>query len=231
MKKLLTLLLALVLVISMLPMAVSAADANDLHVTDYLNVKVNPKNDSGLTPFMVTKGEETIKLTYADYEALEEAYKAYLVSLEEKLALANHDPGDHHYRWAANAKYHWLDCPCGCKISMEPHVDPKDAIGDYCTCGYRFGDNADLVTLWIAGCPGIENFDKDTTEYKLNAYTYKDVKEIKISTRTFDDCATVELPEDLTLKEGENKFEIKVIAENQKATKVYTVIINKEAAK
>ena len=58
-----------------------------------------------------------------------------------------------------------------------------------------------------------------------------DVKEIKVSTRTFDSEATVELPEDLTLKEGENKFDIKVTSENQKVTKVYTVIINKEAKK
>ena len=61
--------------------------------------------------------------------------------------------------------------------------------------------------------------------------TYKDVKEIKVSTRTFDSEATVELPEDLTLKEGENKFDVTVTSENQKVTKVYTVIINKEATK
>ena len=64
-------------------------------------------------------------------------------------------------------------------------------------------------------------------QYKLNAYTYKDVKEIQISTRTFDSEATVELPEDLTLKAGENKFEVKVTAENQKVTKIYTLIITK----
>ena len=97
--------------------------------------------------------------------------------------------------------------------------------------GYHFSDDADLVTLWINGCPGIKNFDKNTTEYKLNAYTYKDVKQIKISTRTNDSEATVELPDDLTLKEGENKFEIKVTSESQKVTKTYTVIITKEAKK
>lgn len=110
---------------------------------------------------------------------------------------------------------------------MEPHVDPKDAKDDYCTCGYHFSDNADLVTLWINGCPPIKNFNKNTTEYKLNAYTYKDVKQIKISSRTFDSEATVELPEDLTLKEGSNTFEIKVVAQNQKVTKTYTVTITK----
>ena len=126
-----------------------------------------------------------------------------------------------------NTKYHWIQFACGCKFDMESHVDPKDAADDTCTCGYRFSDNADLVTLWVNGCPPIKNFNKNTTEYKLNAYTYKDVKEIQISTKTFDSQATVELPQDLTLKAGENKFEVKVIAENQKNTKTYTLIITK----
>jgi hypothetical protein len=110
---------------------------------------------------------------------------------------------------------------------MEPHMDPKDAEDDICTCGYQFSDNADLVTLWVDGCPPIKNFNKNITEYKLKAHTYKDVKEIKIATNTFDSEATVELPEDLTLKAGENKFDVKVIAENQKVTKTYTLIITK----
>ena len=226
MKKLFTLLLALVLVISMIPMAASAYGA-----ADYPNFK--PKdNGYGTTIFEMENGDNTVtKISQKDYDKLGEQYASYLATLEKLEALANHDLNDHHYRWAANTKYHWLDCPCGCKIGMEPHVDPKDAIGGYCTCGYWFSDNADLVTLWIGGCPLIEDFDKNTTEYELDAYTYKDVKEIQISTRTFDAGATVELPEDLTLKEGKNTFEIKVVAENQKDSKIYTVVINKEAAK
>ena len=144
-----------------------------------------------------------------------------------KPAVVNHD---HAYNgYGSNPTYHWLQCECGCKINVEPHVDPLDTDDDYCFCGYHFSDNADLVTLWIDGCPPIKGFNKNKTEYELDAYTYKDVQEIKVSTRTFDSEATVELPEDLSLKEGENKFEIKVIAENQKVTKIYTVIINKEA--
>ena len=64
---------------------------------------------------------------------------------------------------------------------------------------------------------------------KNKAYTYKDVKEVKISTRTADSQATVELPEDLTLKEGTNVIPVKVIAENQKNTKTYTLTIIKES--
>ena len=228
MKKLLTLLLALVLVISMIPMA---ASASQYHWSQFAKVTPNPDQTEAAPYVGYTHTGKEINLSQKAYDSLEAQYKAYLVSLERLEALANHDLNDHHYRWAANTKYHWLDCPCGCKIGMEPHVDPKDAIGGYCTCGYWFSDNADLVTLWIGGCPLIEDFDKNTTEYELDAYTYKDVKEIQISTRTFDAGATVELPEDLTLKEGKNTFEIKVVAENQKDSKIYTVVINKEAAK
>lgn len=225
MKKMISLLLALVLVLSMIPMAASAATW-----FDYEKIEINPDNPTGNAPYIGTKYDGTTdKISYSTYEKLEAQYKAYLVSQEEKLALANHEGNDHHFGWASNAKYHWMACPCGCEINKEAHVDPKDAVNDYCICGYRFSDNADLVTLWVNGCPPIKGFGKNKTEYELNAYTYKDVKEIAISTRTFDSQATVELPEDLTLKEGKNTFEVKVISENQKVTKTYTLVINKEA--
>lgn len=224
MKKMLSLLLALVLVLSMIPMAASAASW-----FDYEKIEINPDNPTGNAPYIGTKYDGTTeKISYKTYEKLEAQYKAWLVSQEEKLAAANHDPNDHSFGWASNTKYHWMACPCGCEINKEPHIDPKDAENDYCYCGYHFSSNADLVTLWVKDCPAI-GFKKDKTEYETNAYTYKDVKEIKIATRTHDSEATVELPEDLTLKEGKNVFEVKVTAENQKVTKVYTIVVNKEA--
>ena len=147
----------------------------------------------------------------------------------EMTQILGHAPNKHEYTTKYNTKYHWLGCPCGCKISMERHIDPKDAPNDTCTCGYRFSDNCDLVTLWFGGCEEIKDFNKNTTEYTLKAYTYKDFKEVKISAHTFDSEATVELPEDLTLKEGTNVFPVKVIAENQKNTKTYTVTVIKES--
>ena len=217
MKKLFALLLALVVVLSLIPMnAMAFSIADKITIPEDLDIKEG-KGD------LTTKKEELEK----DSGKLTPELK---VKIPEPVYY--HDPGNHKYSgYGSNTKYHWLQCACGCKISMEPHVDPKDAANDYCICGYHFSDNADLVTLWVNGCPGIKNFNKNTTEYKLNAYTYKDVKAIKISTRTHDSEATVELPEDLTLKEGENKFEVKVTSENQKVTKIYTLIINKEAKK
>ena len=210
MKKLISLLLALMLLVSMIPMVVGA----DVPTYRLLNGKWYLVST---TLEEVTNSDKIAEL-WADYNSALAAQKKDV-----------HEPGKHKYGIGFNTKYHWLECACGCKISMEPHIDPKDAPNDYCTCGYHFSSNADLVTLWVNGCPPIENFNKNKTEYTLNAYTYKDVKEVKISTRTFDSEATVELPEDLTLKEGTNVIPVKVIAENQKNTKTYTLTIIKES--
>ena len=69
-----------------------------------------------------------------------------------------------------------------------------------------------LLSFFLISCT------TNTHHLKL-LYSDDHVKEIKIVTSTYDSQATVELPEDLTLKEGENKFEVKVTAENQKNTK------------
>ena len=207
MKKLISLLLGLVLAIAMLPLAVCADEPAE-----------DPSEKLPAEPIKLIDPERFVKPGVLQLNPK-------LIPKESKPV---HEPNNHEYSVAFNAKYHWMECPCGCKISMEPHIDPKDAADDYCTCGYHFSDNADLVTLWVNGCPPIQDFNKNTTEYTLNAYTYKDVKSVKISTRTFDSEATVELPEDLTLKTGTNTIPVKVTAENQKVTKTYTLTIIKE---
>ena len=207
MKKLISLLLVLVLAISLLPLTVAAATTS--------------------TPsYQLINGkwyEVNSNTEVTDSDLLAKLWKAYRENP------ANHEPGKHVYSVKYNNKYHWLACPCGCKISMEPHVDPKDAKDDYCTCGFHFSSNADLVTLWVDGCPPIKDFNMNKTEYTLKAYTYKDVKNVKISTRPYNSQSTVELPEDLTLKEGENVIPVKVIAGNQRDTKTYTLTIIKES--
>lgn len=217
MKKFLSLLLALMLVVSLIPMTVSAAKVS------VYDIETVTQGSNG--KYIGIKYDGTkVGLTKAEYAAVLDYWKS-LCPTEPPY----HDPDKHEYSTKYNNKYHWLGCPCGCQISMEPHVDPKDAENDYCTCGFHFSSNADLVTLWVNGCPGIKNFSKDTTEYTLKAYTYKDVKSVKISTRTADSQARVELPENLTLQEGENVIPVKVIAGNQKNTKTYTLTIIKES--
>ena len=222
MKKLISLLLALILVCSLLPLSTMAATTVEQFWV---------KDENG-TWHEVVDGIVGPSLVDPDMIALlDKGWDEYLESLEDDENFEHDIPWEHDLGWNFNTKYHWQECACGARFGEELHVDPLSTEDNYCICGYHFSDNADLVTLWINGCPGIKNFDKNTTEYKLNAYTYKDVKQIKISTRTHDSEATVELPDDLTLKEGENKFEIKVTSESQKVTKTYTVIITKEAQK
>lgn len=221
MKKLFSLLLALILVFSLIPTAVFAeTDASSKTATTQQETKKKDKHD---------KDKHDKDKHDKDKHDKDEHHKD---KHKKKKPVLVHKPNQHSYNgYGFDTQYHWLECACGCKISMENHVDPKETSDDCCICGYVFSDNADLVTLWIGGCPPIKGFDKNKTEYELDAYTYKDVKEIEISVRTFDSQATVELPEDLTLKEGTNKFEIKVTAENQKVTKIYTVIVNKDVKK
>ena len=212
MKKLISLILSMILAFSLIPVVASAAS------NSYKDYTLD--HDSW---FYVQNG---VRTEVNDQATLSWLWANYCGEMERILG---HEPGKHKYSVKYNNKYHWLGCPCGCQISMEPHVDPKDAENDYCTCGFHFSSNADLVTLWVDGCPCIKDFNKNTTEYTLEAYTYKDVKEVKISTRTADSQATVELPEDLTLKEGENVIPVKVTAGNQRDTKTYTLTIIKES--
>lgn len=212
MKKLIAMLLVLIMVLSLVPMSASARSWKD-----YTDVELGKDGKW----YGVKDGKTPVALTDAEVEA----YLAY-VAYEDH---PHPDDTDAHTfnGYGFNTKYHWLECACGCKISMERHVDPLDTTDDTCTCGYHFSDNAELVVLWLEGAFPITDFNKDVHEYTINAHTYMDFKEVKISTFTYDSEATVEYPEDLTLKEGENVFEIKVTAENKKVTEVYTVTVVK----
>ena len=82
----------------------------------------------------------------------------------------------------------------------------------------------------------IEHFEKiyrseryNITEYTAETVTWKDVTSTKITANLFDARATVQLPEDLTIKEGANKFELLVTAEDKTTTQVYTIIAMKPA--
>lgn len=208
MKKLITLLLLLAMVVSMIPMTVAASTLSPEDIWNILLQELNKDKDP--EPNAPVKPDD------------DDVGEVYLP----------HNSEDKIVGYGCDTKYHWWQCSCGCKIGMERHVDPKNTTDDTCVCGYHFSDDADLVTLWLDGCLGLKDFRKDVYEYETKAYTYKDVQKIKrIATRTHDSQATVELPEDLTLKEGENKFEIKVTAENQKVTNIYTVTVIKEAKK
>lgn len=225
MKKLISLMLALVLICSLIPLTAFALPNK---LPDLSNIPLQEGKPDLTTKEEENKDKDELKIPSdtliapSEAESDEDDGEVYLPhSTEDKIV-----------GYGCDTKYHWWQCSCGCKIGMERHVDPKNTTDDTCVCGYHFSDDADLVTLWLDGCLGLKDFRKDVYEYETKAYTYKDVQKIKrIATRTHDSQATVELPEVLTLKEGENKFEIKVTAENQKVTNIYTVTVIKEAKK
>lgn len=201
MKRLIALVLSLILICSLIPFSAFAEEITDPDQVEDVKPEDENKDDE-------TEEKKELDKKKVDHFALGE---------------------DHTFGWDYNLRYHWLACSCGCQLGMEPHVDPLTAEDDTCTCGYRFSDNADLVVLWIGGAYHIKNFNKNITEYKIKAHTYKDFEEVKIVARPFQAGATIEYPEDLTLNEGENVYEIKVTSENKKVTKIYKVTVVKES--
>jgi len=129
----------------------------------------------------------------------------------------------HEYRNGYDRENHWEACRCGSTLSFGPHVDPAKDDDSICTCGYKFSNNADLSTLWLKNMNLEPRFHKDTTEYQAEVYTYKPVDSTSISVNPNDGKATVELPKDTSIHEGMNIFEIKVTAEDTKTTQTYVV--------
>ena len=135
----------------------------------------------------------------------------------------------HNYKPGYNRIYHWSICACGKTTNEVRHVDPATDSDKICTCGYHFNDNAQITTLWFADMNLSPRFSKDIYEYTAETVTWKDVTSTSITAKTFDALAKVQLPEDLTVKEGANKFEILVTAEDKATTQVYTIIAVKPA--
>ena len=138
-------------------------------------------------------------------------------------------PHSHSYESAHNRLNHWKACACGKTKDKEPHVDPAADEDKVCTCGYKFSSNADLTTLWLRGVSPDVRFQKDITEYTGQVITYRDITETKITARSFDALASIELPEDLSIHEGKNTFQITVTAEDKTTKKTYTFTAIKPA--
>lgn len=130
----------------------------------------------------------------------------------------------HSYKAGYNRIYHWSICACGDTTNEVRHVDPATDADKICTCGYTFNNNAQLSTLWLANMNLSPRFTRDVTEYVGEVVTYMDVTSTSITARPYDALSKIELPEDLTIREGANKFEIHVTAEDKTTTQTYTVI-------
>lgn len=130
----------------------------------------------------------------------------------------------HSYKPGYNRIYHWSICDCGKTTNEIRHVDPATDADKICTCGYKFNNNAQITTLWFTDMNLSPRFSKDIYEYTAETVTWKDVTQTAINAKTFDALAKIQLPEDLTVKDGANKFEILVTAEDKTTTQVYTII-------
>lgn len=244
MKRLFSLVLALLLVLSMVPVTASAGEST---ATVTVNIFYLKGRYYGTYTFLV--GEEPMRMHAEDYIRVSKAvyeYECFRVGnwYPTELIIPAYDGTDawkaqwgqidifydtheHEFTTRYNRHNHWDGCDCGEAMNKHPHVDPAKDEDKVCECGYIFSNNADLTTLWLDGMVLSPRFDKEITEYTGKLHTYKDVTATYIKAKTFDALAKVELPENLKLVEGENTFEVTVTAEDTVTTKTYTVTVYK----
>lgn len=224
MKKSVSLLLALVLLLSLIPMAASAAKVN---INGYESVTHIQQAGTGgfISTYQFADGTKVVvhdgKVTYSNYSGISKNDIIGHTSGKTETWIAAHS---HAFEWIVNRDGHFYRCKCGDKMNFQEHTMGTNG---KCVCGYTFMNNADLTVLWMRGIHLSPSFQKDVTEYE-GKLLVKDLEETKISAFSFDAKAEVELPKDLTLKKGTNTFEIKVTAEDGKTAKTYTVTVEKE---
>ena len=249
--KLFCLLLALVLLICMIPVSAFATETEEPEAaptkgTVTVKVVVGKKT---LYTYEVEVGNKAVKLSNDKYIVRDKKYyeySHYTVSgkKQTKVTIPAFDTENptvwnkkwgntitvvytthkHSYQFGYGRIHHWNICACGHTTNEVKHVDPAKDADKVCTCGYAFSNNADLTTLWLSDMVLSPRFNKDVTEYIGEVRTYLDVTSTKITAFSFDQLATIALPENLEIKEGANKFQITVTAEDKATTKTYTVI-------
>ena len=223
MKRMISALLVLILLLSALPLAASAAKVDIKNYESATHVQqvgggfVSTYQFADGTMVVVDKGT----VTYSSNSGISKGDTISSASGKKEVWIAAHI---HEFEWIVNRDGHFYRCSCGDKMNFQEHTLGSDG---KCVCGYTFMDNADLTVLWMSGIKLSPSFKKDVTEYE-GKLLVKDLEKTKISAFPFDAKAKVELPKDLTLKKGTNTFEIKVTAENGQVTKTYTVTVEKE---
>lgn len=225
-RRMLSVLLALVLMLSVLPLAASAASVQDwtwrLITRDTTEYHFE---DSTYVIYDNSSGWITAS-THEDYDAqVTDQYNPG----ESAPVIRNMDRTHVHlFGLEMNRDGHYTGCICGARQdNITPHVDPRDAVDGRCTCGYKFMDNADLSVLWISNVTLDSAFDPDDIEYNATLVN-KDAKAVNISAFTSDARAELEVSGDMILKSGANVISLKVTAEDGKTAKTYTVTVVKE---
>lgn len=222
--RILSALLVLVLLVSMIPMAASAATVEDwtwrLIARDYTQFHFE---DGTYVTVDNEKGWIT-ESTNDDYDVdVSDKYNTG----DPAPVLKFEDPY-HVHTWGQEISRdgHFTGCVCGARQgNIIPHVAVEDAVDGRCVCGYKFVDDACLNVLWISNVKLDSAFTAKDTEYKATLVN-KDAKAVNISAFTRDARATLEVSGDMILKEGINTITLKVTAED-KTENTYTVTIEK----
>lgn len=244
-KRLLCLLLALVSLMAVIPGTAAAATDQDEKTATVIIKKKIPSQP--ITKYAVEVGSEKVKLRDEKYVTIKKTVyerSHYTIGTKKDKYTTMTIPAydgtkewetkwgntvsvvykrHYHRYWKAHDRiFHWDMCDCGFIGKKERHVDPAADADKICTCGYHFSDNANLTTLWLTDVVPSVPFNPEITDYTGEVRTYLDVTATKITAYSFDALATIELPTDLTIKEGPNIFRIKVTAEDKTSTKTYT---------
>ena len=222
MKKIISALLALILLLSLIPMGACAAEgwAWRLITRD-------------TTEYHYEDGTYVIYDNSKDW-ILESTHPGYKTQVTDQYnpgdaapVITNYDPTHVHlFGWEISRDDHFIGCGCGLrKGDVIPHDDVKDAVDGRCVCGYKYMDITTLSTLWISGVKLDKKFSPETTEYKATLVN-KDAKAVNISAFTTDANADLEVSGDMILKSGTNTITLKVTAETG-AENTYTITIEK----
>lgn len=246
-KRLLCLLLVAVSLMTLIPgtaMAATDKKKSKKEETTYVTVKKKVPSQA-VTKFVVEVGKKPVDLEVDQYVTIKNnvyEFSHFAIGKEQYwyLTIPAYDGTKawetkwgntisvvykrhyHNYEKGFNRIYHWDMCECGKVGEKEHHVDPATDSDKICICDYHFSDNANLTTLWLQDVVPSVVFNPEITDYTGEVRTYLDVTATKITARSFDALATIELPTDLTIKEGLNTFQIKVTAEDKTTTKTYT---------
>ena len=222
MKKTISLLLVLVLLLSLIPMGAAAAEnwawkLITQNTTEY-------HYEDGTYVIYANKNGWILESTHPDYKSqISEQYNPG----DPDPIITLYDPTHVHlFGQEISRDGHFIGCICGVrKGSITPHVDPKDAVDGRCTCGYEYVGNAKLSVLWISGVKLDKPFQSGVNEYKATLVN-KEAKAVDISAFTMDDKAQLEVSGDMILKAGTNTITLKVTAEDG-TENTYTVTIEK----
>ena len=219
MKKHISLLLALILMLSLIPMGASAAEGWAWRLitrdtTEYYY------EDGTYVIYDNSKGW-ILESTNPDYKT--QVTDQYNTG-DPDYIITDYSIHDHVFGWEISRDGHFIGCFCGLrKGNVIPHDDVKDAEDGRCVCGYKYVDDATLNVLWISGVKLDKPFSPKNTEYKATLLN-KNTEAVNISAFTTDAKADLEVSGDMILKSGTNTITLKVTAETG-TENTYTITI------